>query len=391
MRILILAGDADGNIGDQAIRTATCALLRRHVPNARITVATARPEEVARDLGVSTVARGSAGLPGQLAAMRRADLVLVGGGGLFQDDDSLLKMPFWTSRVLAARAAGTQVAGFALGTGPLGHPSSRLAARAAFALMRHVSVRDPEALAVARSVTDKPVHLVPDPAICLEPENRARAREHLARAGLPDDGRPILGVAVRRWFPPKARLIPRRFARSMGLPDPQAGPEGQRLIQRLAAVLDRQVARHQLRILFLPTYCAPSEADDLLARSVVAAMRHQDLATVLPIQDARLLKACTGLCRAFLGGRMHPLILAAGMGVPLVGLAYNPKFHGFAKLLGLGDRILDVREFVQGEAVGRLDQLLDQALSGRGDADPAAVTRCVGMVEAGLARLLADL
>jgi polysaccharide pyruvyl transferase WcaK-like protein len=390
VRILILAGDADGNIGDQAIRTSTCSLLRRHAPQARITVVSSRPSDVAFELGVESVPAGARGSGARLAALRRADLVLIGGGGLFQDDDSLLKMPYWAARALAARAAGAKVAGFALGVGPLQHPSSRLAARAAFMAMRHVSVRDPVARAVAQALSDKPVHLVPDPAICLEPASREQAWACLAGAGLPDDGRPILGVAVRRWFPPKARLIPRKVARRLGMADPQDGPEGQALIERIADLLDRQVERHGVRVLFLPTYCAPSEADDVLAGKIAGRMRQADSAVVVPLADARVLKACTGLCRAFLGGRMHPLILAAGMGVPLVGLGYNPKFNGFAELLGVGDRVVDVRALVEGGAQARLDDLLGQALTGP-PPDRAPVDRCVAAVENGLVRLLADI
>jgi polysaccharide pyruvyl transferase WcaK-like protein len=389
VRILILAGDADGNIGDQAIRTSTCSLLRRHLPGAQITVVSSRPHEVAAELGVESVPAGLRGTGALLAAMRRADLVLIGGGGLFQDDDSLLKMPYWAARALVARASGAKVAGFALGVGPLGHGSSRLAAKAAFMAMRHVSVRDPLARTLVQSLTDQPVHLVPDPAICLEPAGRDEALACLAQAGLPDDGRPLLGVAVRRWFPPRARLIPRKFARRLGQADPQDGPEGQVLVDRLAGLLDRQVERHGVRVLFLPTYCAPSEADDVLAGKVARRMHHGDAALVVPLADARLLKACTGLCRAFLGGRMHPLILAAGMGVPLVGLGYNPKFNGFAELLGAGDRVVNVQALVEGDAAGRLEELLDQAIAGP-IPGRAAVDRCVAAVESGLLRLLAD-
>jgi hypothetical protein len=162
------------------------------------------------------------------------------------------------------------------------------------------------------------------------------------------------------------------------------------MVQRLADLLDRQVECFGLRVLFLPTYCSASEADDQLARTVVARMRRGADAAVVRIDDAALLKACAGRCRAFLGGRMHPLILAAGMGVPLVGLSYNPKFAGFAELIGMGDRIVDVRSLVHGDGLERLDHLLDAALRG-GPVDPGPVDRCRAMVEDGVRRLFAGL
>ncbi|HET6469393.1 MAG TPA: polysaccharide pyruvyl transferase family protein, partial [Geminicoccaceae bacterium] len=136
-----------------------------------------------------------------------------------------------------------------------------------------------------------------------------------------------------------------------------------RLIALLAAVLDRQVERG-IEIVFLPTYCAASEGDDRLAEAVRARMARTSAAHLLRLAEPRLYKACTGELTAFLGGRMHPLMLAAGMATPVVALAYNPKFHGLAQMIGIEDRVLDVAAFVRdGPALG-LDGLLDRALSG---------------------------
>lgn len=54
--------------------------------------------------------------------------------------------------------------------------------------------------------------------------------------------------------------------------------------------------------------------------------------------------------------RMHPLILAAGSGTPIVGMAYNGKFCGWFGMLGLPDRYLWLRDFKQdpGSFVSRL-------------------------------------
>jgi hypothetical protein len=57
-------------------------------------------------------------------------------------------------------------------------------------------------------------------------------------------------------------------------------------------------------------------------------------------------------------------MLAASMGTPVVGLAYNPKFHGLAQMIGIEDRILDVTGFVRDGLGGELDAQLDRALNG---------------------------
>ncbi len=72
---------------------------------------------------------------------------------------------------------------------------------------------------------------------------------------------------------------------------------------------------------------------------------------------------------------MHPTILAAAMGIPVVGLAYNPKFRGFFELLGRERFVMDVEEFVGNRAVSELVGLTTTALSEGRDSD-AAVSLC---------------
>ena len=128
-RILILAGDTDGNLGDRAIVTATCQRLRRIDPDAEISLVTSRPGRDRECLGIVPIARGLRGLPQLIQAARRSDLVICGGGGLFQDDDSLAKMPYWALRLLMLRPFSRRIAGLSIGAGPLRYRVSRMFAR----------------------------------------------------------------------------------------------------------------------------------------------------------------------------------------------------------------------------------------------------------------------
>lgn len=363
--IVILNGDADGNLGDRAILEATCGLLREQLGNFRIVVVS-RLAELWRDRqDVVALSPGVRGLPALCRAVRQSDLVLVGGGGLFQDDDSLVKMPYWAVRVALARVLNRRVVGYALGVGPLTHRVSRVFARLAFACMDVISVRDDAAREVAQPLTDKRVRVVPDPALALVPSLAIRAREALGAAGVPLDGRPLVGVAPRRWFPPRARLVPHRFARRVGLPDPQDSPEGRQLVRLLAQVLDRIVQRHDAHVVFMPSYRVKREGDDRLAAAVAEAMRTRESSTLVTLDEPALYKACCGLLTVLIGGRMHPAILAAAMGTPVIGLAYNPKFGGLFQLLGMPDSCLDVEHFVRSGCAERVMDLVDAGMRGQ--------------------------
>ena len=209
LRVLILSGDFEENLGDAAILAGTCRSLEALRPGVEISVAARDARRVPREPAVRSVPRGLAGLPALAGAARRTDLILCGGGGLFQDDDSLVKMPYWALRVAFARLLCPRVVGWSLGVGPLRARVSRWLARLCFACMESISVRDAEARALAQSLTSRPVQLVPDPALLLAPAPDARVEGWLSEQCVP------LGrAAARRGRAPT--LVPAaRAARSV--------------------------------------------------------------------------------------------------------------------------------------------------------------------------------
>lgn len=359
--VLILAGDSDENVGDRAILLATCEELKRLDPLVRITIVSGDPDRDRSFFGVDAVPRGPRGLLGLAKAARRSDLVLCGGGGLFQDDTSLIKMPYWALRLALVRALASRVIGYSLGVGPLDSPSSRLAARLAFLCMEAVSVRDGPGRSLAEGLTSKPVWLVPDPSLLLPTASPEEVDTLLQEAGLSSDASPLIGVAVRRCFHQYPSLIPHKYAARLRLrriPGQEACDE---MIRLLAEVLDRVSGREHGTVLFLPSYNAPHEGDDQICLGILERMK-TDRKALLRIRDPRLYKAVAARLRVMLGGRMHPAILSASVGTPIVGLSYNQKFRGFFELIGRGDRLIDVERFVGGKMTTALANLLTAAI-----------------------------
>ena len=114
----------------------------------------------------------------------------------------------------------------------------------------------------------------------------------------------------------------------------------------LAGSLDRLARDRGAHIVFLPTYRLPHEGDDRVAQAIAAELAAPS--TILRLDDAALYKAVCGELALLIAGRMHPAILAAPMGTPILALAYNPKFDGFFALLGHEDQVVPVSELVRG-------------------------------------------
>ncbi len=119
MHLVISGYYGYGNTGDEAILAALTDELRRRYPDVRLTVLSAVPEATARQYGVEAIPRWS--LPAIWRALRGADLLISGGGGLIQDTTSRLSPLYYLANSLYDICPG---AGAATPLGyPLGHSS----------------------------------------------------------------------------------------------------------------------------------------------------------------------------------------------------------------------------------------------------------------------------
>ena len=384
-RVLILGGDSDYNLGDAAILAALCACFRgAGASSVTFTSSLSQPQ---LPFGATAVIRR--GLMASTTLMRAAsdaDLVVVGGGGLFQDDDSRVKMPYWASRIAALRLANRNLVGHSVGAGPLQHPESRLAARFTCGALASITVRDTFAQSTLQACTAVPIGIVPDPAFMLEPAATAAADNLLASLHL-RPGRPLIGLCLRKWFHSRGGLIPSRTRSAMGLHDDSGKEALSRLLDGLAATIAPLAASLDASILLLPTYAASYENDVAVCEEFATRMRNC-VVRLARLSDPALYKAITGRMRIMISSRMHPLILAAGMGTPIVGLAYNGKFEGMFDMLQIPRRMCWLND--DAEDLPRvLSSLIDQALQTNDDLQHKAAN-LAALVSRRTAALLSD-
>lgn len=360
-KILILAGDTDSNLGDLAIVTANCHAIRQIDPSIEISLVTSSQGRDIQRLNINPIRRGIRGTYALLSAAREADVVICGGGGLFQDDDSLAKMPYWALRLLAVRLLSGRIAGLSIGAGPLKYGISRLFARIALGQLDPVSVRDSRAKSVLAPLTRKRIEVVPDPAFLLDGATETEAQAALKDSGAPLDGTPLIGVAVRRWFHKSSSLIPYKYAAKLGLQKNRGREEMSAFVERAAMTLDDVIRQTNGHVVFMPTYIVEHENDMDVCHMVAEKMK-SDSHSFMLLDDPRLYKAVSGQLAVMLCGRMHPAILAAGQGTPIVGLAYNPKFFGMFSLLGQENRCISMEDFIGDETSDDLIEMLIAAI-----------------------------
>jgi polysaccharide pyruvyl transferase CsaB len=145
VQILICGAYGQGNAGDEAVLDALLQEIRKTGVPAEVTVLSKNCRETERRADVTAV--HSFFIPGVLRAMRKADVVLQGGGNLLQNQTSTRSLLYYLSFLEQAHRMGKQTWLIGCGFGPF---QNRLAKRQAFRTLRRCaaggSIRDPDSL-----------------------------------------------------------------------------------------------------------------------------------------------------------------------------------------------------------------------------------------------------
>jgi polysaccharide pyruvyl transferase CsaB len=327
-KILIAGYYGHGNAGDEAILAGMLDALRALRPDLTITVASGDPQRTTAEHGVRAVAAGD--LPALIAAVAASDLVILGGGGLFQDYWPVPEETFLTERqggLLAylaypalAALLGRPAMIYAAGVGPLATEEGRRLTRVAFALCRRSTVRDPGSLALLAEIApDLFVELAADPAFRLQPAAAPEIDRLLASLGIGTDER-LTGVALRHWdFGVSPEVWEAEVARALGL----------------------HLSKTPGKLLFLPFQSEAGTWEDDLAvsRRVAAALGDRALVIDRGSSPAEL-AGVIGRCERVLAMRYHAALFALAAGVPAAALAYDPKVASLLDEAGLGSLAL---------------------------------------------------
>lgn len=335
--VLALGYYGFANAGDEAILTVLLGQIRETFPGATVTVVSGSPDDTAAAHGVDTV-------PWQdfdaiHATAKRADLMVLGGGGLFQDyhgvDPEIMFTPhhgdlIWAEFPLIARLCEVPLAVYAVGVGPLHTEAGKRYVRMAVDSAVAVSVRDQasQALLADLGVDPSQVEVVADPAFLLEPAGAELVEQIFEMERVPPPGSATIGVTLRPW----------REGAHVGI---------------MAAALDRLVEQHDARVVFLPFQAQPTrnENDARVAVEVVANMDHGGRAGIVRGDYTAAQKlAIFASFDVAIAMRLHAAMFATLMGVPSVAIAYDPKVSQLMADLGRSDRTLQLSQ-LNGDSV----------------------------------------
>lgn len=293
------------NGGDEAMLAAMLEVFSDIDPKVNITVISSCPEDTRARHEVDSVSWLD--FPGIFGALRKADLLISGGGSLLQNVTSRRSLYYYLVIIWLAMVAGAKVMLYAQGIGPIQGSFPRklmswLGNKVDLITVRdHGSIKELADLGITRPHIEETA----DPVLAIHKVDCELGRKILEYNAVLD-GRPLVGISVREWC------------------------NWSHYKDVLAKAADRISDELGARVVFLPM----QYPDDVKAAEIIAAKTHCDAVVLNADYNTSELLSIVGNMDLLIAVRLHALIFAGVMGVPMIGLSYDPKIDRFVECLG---------------------------------------------------------
>jgi len=343
--ILIGGYYGGNNLGDDALLISIIASLRKQDAHLQFTVASFDPQSTREKFQVESVDWHEIA---ELAkSVQRADLVLVGGGGLFQDYWGVDPLTYFrkvhggitTYGTLSklAHFFGKPCMLYAVGVGPLYSTEARQQTKEIFSLSTTATLRDQTSIELMKEINgdvdSANLILTADPVFSLQPmqDDHKKAAEILStfpRAA----GRPLIAVSLRYW------------EREISMAE---------WTSSLAAQLHIFIRTYNAQVILTP-FQINNESDftDDLALNQWFAKKipdSQNIFLVDKVLSAAEMQALYQQCDLVVAMRLHAAILAFNAATPMMAVSYDPKVQSLMDENGLGNFVLSLNDHDQFE------------------------------------------
>ena len=308
------------NIGDESILRTLITSLREKIPDCSLTVLSHNPASTREKYGVEAVERMSPGAI--LRAVRQCDMLISGGGSLLQDVTSSKSIHYYLFIIRLAKLLGKKVFIYSQGIGPIDHAFNRRATARALKKADGIVVRDERSAKLLEQIglPQERIVITADPVIRMKRPDRTVGREILARAGIKKDGRLTVGWAIREKNRDSA------------------------FVREITECIRWLRENYDAESVLIPFHYE----EDREVCSVIAERTNGAAKCLSEKYLSEDMLSIIGNMDVLVGVRLHSMIYAAIMGVPIIGVSYDPKCTAFLNSVGLDS--LSTRETFSAEA-----------------------------------------
>ena len=336
-QILICGNYGAGNLGDEAILDGILRLMNSTWPNVGLSVLSADPSSTRREHKISSVYLFPSGFRSMLKfwlgghwiktihALKKADLVILGGGGLFTDE-KWQAIWIWYVQAWWFWIFRKKLVCLGQSVGPLKSNWSRYIARKVFSRALMVSVRDKESASLLKEIGIANARVLSDPAFALAYEHET-ARNIQAQ----------IVLSLRDW---------------------PAG-KGQDVLPDIARTIDWLWQDHHLKTVFVPFQDRVND-DILLYERLSVLVKVPEQLQLKRGDDYKQAMEIIGRSKLVLGMRLHSLIFAVLENRPFVAISYSTKVKNMMSEIKMADYCLDYPEADFAKLKSKLEKTLIQ-------------------------------
>lgn len=290
------------NVGDDAMLMAIIDNLKMYKKNLRILVLSKNPIETRRIYNVDSISRIN--LIQILYIMKNSKLFISGGGSLIQDNTSTRSLIYYLGMIWLAKKMKMKVMIYANGIGPLNKKNNRTLTKHVVDKVDVITLREELSYKELASlnITKPQIYVTADPAFTIQPENVENIDCLLLDEGI-DPTASYIGISVRKWH----------------------GHD--KYETTIADIADYIIENYGVNVLFIPMHYP---GDLAIIENIQAKMKNKSYAITKKHSVSEIL-GIIGKTEMLIGMRLHALVFAASIGVPIVGIVYEPKVEGFLK------------------------------------------------------------
>ena len=292
------------NSGDDIVLKSIVDNLRQRKKGLDFTVLSSRPRKTRAKFGVGAVYRFN--LFSVFFRLRKAHVLLTGGGNLIQDETSTQSLIYYLWLINTARRFGVKNMLFANGIGPIKHEANIRRAKETLGNVDVITLRERGSLKVLQEmgIEAANAHVTADAAFALPPV--AAEDMYLEKLGLK---KPYVCIALRPWM---------------------NNPEG--LEAEIARFADFVFVRCGCQIAFVAMQ--PAQDKDF-SKKVIQQMKCEAVLVEPDPDNINHERMVLGMAEFALCMRLHGLIYAIENGVPSIALVYGPKINQFMEVMDL--------------------------------------------------------
>ncbi|MZP29534.1 polysaccharide pyruvyl transferase CsaB [Heliobacterium undosum] len=285
------------NAGDEALLKAMIIVMRKLQPNVRIIVLSGNPSLTRKDHGVHAVHRYNPFAV--FSVVWKADLFISGGGSLLQDVTGRLTIPYYLLVVALALFLRKKVMFYAQGIGPVQRNFGKWLIRLISNRVDLITLRDAASARrlKAMGVTDPQICVTGDPVFALVPEQSGHRPQPLV---------PEAVFCLRPWRKMKG-------------------------MEEACLALARHLIDRGWRVTFLPLHAGEDREFAITMAEQLGRSEAQVVSRGLHFENALEIVSEASL---LVGVRLHALMFATLLGVPVIGISYDPKVTGFLEDTG---------------------------------------------------------